>query len=391
MQGRQQELIDTEDGHERFKFQMPSFMRPLKERRSEIGRQSELHWRLSEPTKVADQQHPQDPGIFKGRENEDLYEFIRKFKRKYEEVVRDSATLIDILADDHLKGRAKTISVEYAQILLENVANWPEYVQLIGALHRKDPRQAYNEIKQLATVIEQSRRICGGEKGYNNVRTHASWRDRANAYARKDQQSNRNAAPLTGSQQHWDRAPLRPERGQEPTQETPRGAPPQQGRRCYDCSQYGHLAKECPRRRPEEGQQRRNSNQPRNRMSAIINNARNLAVKSMISKEKELVGKRTVLQTRLTGKEKTSGTGEDTAKVVQRVTIPPCKTAWVRVGCEKSETGEERILWPPRKEVADGVFKITNQEARVPIFNPSEEAIVLRKRRVRHMGNRQMA
>ncbi|KAL6723852.1 hypothetical protein Aduo_018812 [Ancylostoma duodenale] len=77
--------------------------------------------------------------------------------------------------------------------------------------------------------------------------------------------------------------------------------------------------------------------------------------------------------------EKTSGTHEDTEKVVQRVTIPPYKTAWVRVGCEKSETGEERILWPSRKEVADGVFKITNQEAKVPIFNPSEEAIVLRK------------
>ncbi|KAL6727076.1 hypothetical protein Aduo_008989 [Ancylostoma duodenale] len=77
--------------------------------------------------------------------------------------------------------------------------------------------------------------------------------------------------------------------------------------------------------------------------------------------------------------EKRSGMHEDTAKVVHRMTIPPYKTAWIRVGCEKSETGEERILWPSRKEVSDGVFKITNQEARVPILNPSEEAIVLRK------------
>ncbi|EYC11418.1 hypothetical protein Y032_0050g1903 [Ancylostoma ceylanicum] len=572
LQGRQQGFKDIESGHDQNNFQIANSMKQYRDHMSGIGPRYEPLSKQSAPLRTAGQLCHQgmneqflsffqsmscaDPGIFKGLENENFHEFIRKFKRKYGRVVQDDATLIEILADDHLKGRAKAMflsipqyikdqgfeavvaelasllacdssaarikalaalrnlklrpgqeiadfcvvlenlgrkanpqcsieerSMEYAQILLENVANWPEYVQLIGALHRIDPRQAYNEIKQLAIGIEQSRRLCNGEKGYGNTRAQAPWRDRANAYARKDQQNSKSAGQQTGSPQHWNRTPWRPERSHEPELERVRSTAPEQGRRCYHCSQYGHLAKECPRRQSEDSQHGRNQNQPRNPVSAIINNARNLAVRSIPSKERELVGKRTVVQARLMGKEipalldtgsmisiipikvleeaqkrgydvdalevlssnskgiydasnnemtflgavrievqlqggskqavafhiskeddeeiligtnalenlgvsvmiegtrleKTSGTHEDTARVVQRVTIPPYKTAWVRVGCEKSETGEERILWPSRKEVADGVFKITNQEAKVPIFNPSEEAIVLRK------------
>ncbi|VDL79785.1 unnamed protein product [Nippostrongylus brasiliensis] len=50
-----------------------------------------------------------DPGIFKGLRNENFGEFVRRFKRKYKEVVGCEATLIEILADDHLAGRAKNI------------------------------------------------------------------------------------------------------------------------------------------------------------------------------------------------------------------------------------------------------------------------------------------
>ncbi|KAL6727078.1 hypothetical protein Aduo_008990 [Ancylostoma duodenale] len=176
--------------------------------------------------------------------------------------------------------------MEYAQILLENVVNWPEYVQLIGALHRIDLRQAYNGIKQLAIGIEHSRRLCSGEKGYGNTRTQAPWRDRANAYAKKEHQSNKNAGQQTGSPQHWNRTPWRPEKSLEPEPERLQSTAPGQGRRCYHCPQHGHLAKECPRCRSEESQHGRNPNQPRNPVSAIINNARNLAVRSIHSKER---------------------------------------------------------------------------------------------------------
>ncbi|KHJ94200.1 hypothetical protein OESDEN_05874 [Oesophagostomum dentatum] len=48
--------------------------------------------------------------------------------------------------------------LEYAQILLENLKEWPEYVQLVAALHRVAPEKANQEIKQIAISIEQAKR-----------------------------------------------------------------------------------------------------------------------------------------------------------------------------------------------------------------------------------------
>ncbi|KAK5965829.1 Zinc knuckle, partial [Trichostrongylus colubriformis] len=171
-----------------------------------------------------------DPGVFRGVKNENFWEFVRRFRRKYNEVVRCEATLVEILADDHLAGRAKNIfaslprmikeqgfdavvnemakllahdstagrlraltelknlrirpnqdvaefcvvlerlggqaypegsledrSLEYAQILLDNLTFWPEHFQLVSALHKVEPRRAYEEVKQLALSIEQSK------------------------------------------------------------------------------------------------------------------------------------------------------------------------------------------------------------------------------------------
>uniref|UniRef100_W6NWP3 Uncharacterized protein n=1 Tax=Haemonchus contortus TaxID=6289 RepID=W6NWP3_HAECO len=50
-----------------------------------------------------------DPGIFRGAKNESFTQFVRKFKRKYQGVITCEATLVDILADDHLAGRAKNV------------------------------------------------------------------------------------------------------------------------------------------------------------------------------------------------------------------------------------------------------------------------------------------
>ncbi|KHJ82742.1 hypothetical protein OESDEN_17563, partial [Oesophagostomum dentatum] len=161
--------------------------------------------RESKPTSMA----CADPGIFKGLDHENFDQFIRKFKRKYDRVVRDDTLLLEILGDDHLAGRARAMflsipqvvrsqgfdavirelasmlscdsaaariralatlknlrirpnqevadfcvaleklarkaypectieerSMDYAQILLENLATWPEYVQLVGTLHK---------------------------------------------------------------------------------------------------------------------------------------------------------------------------------------------------------------------------------------------------------------
>ncbi|VDO34852.1 unnamed protein product [Haemonchus placei] len=50
-----------------------------------------------------------DPGVFRGTKSESFEEFLRMFKRKYEQVIKCGATLIEVLGDDHLAGRAKSI------------------------------------------------------------------------------------------------------------------------------------------------------------------------------------------------------------------------------------------------------------------------------------------
>ncbi|KAL6734306.1 hypothetical protein Aduo_004862 [Ancylostoma duodenale] len=50
-----------------------------------------------------------DPGMHGGLKNENWKEFIRRFKRKYERVIRCYDIMIEILGDDHLRGRAKSI------------------------------------------------------------------------------------------------------------------------------------------------------------------------------------------------------------------------------------------------------------------------------------------
>ncbi|KAK6017328.1 hypothetical protein OSTOST_17153, partial [Ostertagia ostertagi] len=50
-----------------------------------------------------------DPGVYKGSKGENFQEFLRKFKRKYENVIHCEETLVEILADDHLAGRAKNV------------------------------------------------------------------------------------------------------------------------------------------------------------------------------------------------------------------------------------------------------------------------------------------
>ncbi|EYB92423.1 hypothetical protein Y032_0194g1439 [Ancylostoma ceylanicum] len=71
-----------------------------------------------------------------------------------------------------------------------------------------------------------------------------------------------------------------------------------EGRRCYQCSQYGHLARGCPQRRIEKNEGVRNSNRTQNCVSGMISEARSLAVKSFPA-NKGLVGKRTVVRVRL--------------------------------------------------------------------------------------------
>ncbi|VDL86821.1 unnamed protein product [Nippostrongylus brasiliensis] len=71
-------------------------------------------------------------------------------------------------------------SLEYANIVFDNVRRWPEHVQLLSLLHKTDPRKAYSEIKQLAIMIENSREAYGPEQGRELVVN--DWKTRAKTY-----------------------------------------------------------------------------------------------------------------------------------------------------------------------------------------------------------------
>uniref|UniRef100_A0A7I4Z2W1 Retroviral aspartyl protease n=1 Tax=Haemonchus contortus TaxID=6289 RepID=A0A7I4Z2W1_HAECO len=64
--------------------------------------------------------------------------------------------------------------------------------------------------------------------------------------------------------------------------------------------------------------------------------------------------------------------------VARRMYIPPYGKVLVSARHEGSSDGE-RILWPTKHGIAAGVFKITNQEVKVPMINNSEEPMILRE------------
>ncbi|KAK6058889.1 zinc knuckle [Cooperia oncophora] len=109
--------------------------------------------------------------------------------------------------------------MEYAQILLDNLSCWPEHFQLVGALHRVEPRKAYEEVKQLALSIEQSRIMFGA-----NERRSLAWKN-------SEERSIGAEGMNTSGHNHQRQEPSYREASQ--------------SRKCYHCERFGHIAREC--------------------------------------------------------------------------------------------------------------------------------------------------
>ncbi|VDL87216.1 unnamed protein product [Nippostrongylus brasiliensis] len=91
-------------------------------------------------------------------------------------------------------------SLEYAQILLDNLADWPEHVHLLSTLHRVDAKEAYESVKQLALSIEQSKAMWSTEASKGREERD-SWRKRAIGYQggnRMDVRHEKGTAEITG-------------------------------------------------------------------------------------------------------------------------------------------------------------------------------------------------
>ncbi|KAK6010066.1 hypothetical protein OSTOST_24943, partial [Ostertagia ostertagi] len=73
-------------------------------------------------------------------------------------------------------------SMDYAQIVLENLKHWPEQVQILSALHDVDPRYVYEKVKELAISIEQANLINSRRASSHVVVPQRSWKVRAREY-----------------------------------------------------------------------------------------------------------------------------------------------------------------------------------------------------------------
>ncbi|KAK6016205.1 zinc knuckle, partial [Ostertagia ostertagi] len=292
---------------------------------------------------------------------------------KYEKVIGCEATLMEILGDDHLGGRAKSVFAalprttkeqgldvvigEMARLLshestagrmraltelrnlrmrpgqevaefcivLENLgdgpiqtvrlrnghslSDWPEHFQLVGALHRVEPHKAYEEIKQLALSIEQSKIMFGVDRKSSGVR----WKSRATHYRGRDYGGTAEETESPHDTVEYVReeeTAIPRERGWQseyqtasnirsvPERQTQHTTPIQHGyeqggtgdRKCYKCSRYGHIARNCP--------------QPSIRVNhEIINQARSLGMRTKreSGNADELVGGRFVKELSMLG------------------------------------------------------------------------------------------
>ncbi|EYB97083.1 hypothetical protein Y032_0143g2375 [Ancylostoma ceylanicum] len=338
-----------------------------------------------------------DPGVFKGKPNENFNEFVRRFRRKYQRVVLSDQVLVEILGDDHLGGRAKSVflslpvevkrrgfdevvrelgkllaedsvaarmraiaelrelkirpnqdvaefcvaleklgrkanpdgriqdrSLEFAQILLSNLKHWPEHLQMLSALHGIKPERAYEEVKQLALSIEMSRKVYGVPEPRKQERRQ-DWRERFKYYRgnlsdsdgesredesrKSDVKVERNEVSDHQRRRHYRDMREGPSRSRdsisgvrEEKRMEKRGI---ETRKCFNCSRFGHIGRDCPQRRAQVKQIVEKLPLDTSRgskcMSQILEKARSMGLrtKPTVVEKKPLIGRKVSVSAKL--------------------------------------------------------------------------------------------
>ncbi|KHJ99572.1 zinc knuckle [Oesophagostomum dentatum] len=271
----------------------------------------------------------------------------RRFGRKYRNVVGDEQTLIDILVDDHLGGRAKSTFLslpvevrrkgfdevvrEMAKLLAEDSVAWQDVAEFCLALEKLG-RKAYpdgsmedrslefaqillsnlKKVKQLALSIETSKKMYGQSETRMSEKT-SDWRVRSRNYegsrwteenGRKNivnwkrdvgegklSRERRRTDSANIGHENEERAPVRKESRDENVRELKATG----ARKCFNCSRFGHISKDCPLRRASVnklGEDRvKREEEEKSRLSKIITQARSMGVRtSVVSERKPLVG-----------------------------------------------------------------------------------------------------
>ncbi|KAK6016736.1 zinc knuckle, partial [Ostertagia ostertagi] len=153
---------------------------------------------------------------------------LRSLKLRPNQSISEFCVILEKLAREaNPESSLRERSLEYAQILLDNMREWPEHVQLLSLLHRSDPESAYSEIKQLAITIEQARTVYGTVP--KSASAEAEWKARAQAYKSQRDSERLRSNPEERHLVHED--------GQKQDVET---------RKCFICLKVGHIARNCP-------------------------------------------------------------------------------------------------------------------------------------------------
>ncbi|EYC31069.1 hypothetical protein Y032_0004g1936 [Ancylostoma ceylanicum] len=206
-------------------------------------------------------------------------------------------------------------SMEYAQVLLDNLGHWPEHFQLLGALHKVEPRKAYDEIKQLALSIEQPKMMLSAQR----EPYAAAWKSRASYYSQQEEGGGRYQSwsndvdtneegpcrereeacqgrnRLSGNEtQMVDRE------GQVQERQCSTSLRTNESRKCYNCSKYGDIGRDCPRRSTRVNQIDCGTVVPvdkERKLSEIIRDVRSLemSVKRGESSDEGLIGSRMLI------------------------------------------------------------------------------------------------
>uniref|UniRef100_A0A7I4YAN1 CCHC-type domain-containing protein n=1 Tax=Haemonchus contortus TaxID=6289 RepID=A0A7I4YAN1_HAECO len=221
--------------------------------------------------------------------------------RPNQDVAEFCVVLEDLSRQANPQGALEERSLELAQILLDNLSSWPEHFQLVGALHNVEPSRAYEEVKRLALSIEQSKLILAKRREYSSP----SWKTRALQYnGRRESGFDDKATPYRGSVRETSVASGSPKSGPQQSDSRPSTG----SRKCYACSKYGHVARDCPGRVAKVNQIEPKEKEPSRdgrSLSSIINEARCMGMKlsGKGTEESDLIGERLTISLKVLGEQ----------------------------------------------------------------------------------------
>ncbi|KAK6041588.1 zinc knuckle [Cooperia oncophora] len=251
---------------------------------------------------------------------------LRALKIRPNQDVADFCVAIESLGQQaYPEGNPEDRSLEYAQILLSNLGDWPEHFQLVSALHKVEAHRAYDEIKQLALSIEQSKRMLSA----NSHAGKASWKNRSTQYRAGYEGVGLVQARAWERQEPYGKE-SRETGGSGPQVEARKALPgnkamakpkSNESRKCYTCSRYGHLSRDCPQRTTRVSKVELKGSGKGLQCQALFNQASSLgiAVKDENWSKSTLIGDRVVAS--LTLLDRTSSALIDTGSMISIIPV----------------------------------------------------------------------